>query len=165
MAYAGTVPQVEMLPAGTVLQVVNTMSSTLATGSTILPLDNTIPQSTEGDQYMSLAITPKSASNTLVIEVVANAANSAGNTTSVALFQDATANALAAVALTHFGVANSVLTQKLTHKMTAGTTSATTFKARIGPSAAATISFNGQSGAQLFGGVMASSITIYEIAV
>jgi hypothetical protein len=49
------------------------------------------------------------------------------------------------------------------HKMTAGTTSATTLKLRIGPQGAATITFNGTAGSQLFGGVMASSITITEI--
>ena len=51
-----------------VVQVVNVMDGALATGTTVMPTDDTIPQITEGDEYMSLAITPKNALNILVIE-------------------------------------------------------------------------------------------------
>jgi hypothetical protein len=51
----------------------------------------------------------------------------------------------------------------MTHYMTAGTTSATTFKVRGGVNAG-TLTFNGEVGARLFGGVCASSITVTEIA-
>ncbi len=80
-----------------VQQVVSTITGAVATGATVLPVDDTIPQNNEGDQYMSLAITPKSATSTLVIEVVCNGSSSAagGNYISAALFQDSTANALA----------------------------------------------------------------------
>jgi hypothetical protein len=46
--------------------------------------------------------------------------------------------------------------------MTAGTTSSTTFKVRMGPSGASTITFTGVGGAGLYGGVMASTIMISE---
>lgn len=48
------------------------------------------------------------------------------------------------------------------HIMTAGTTSATTFKVRCGGNAAGTTTFNGQATARKYGGVMASSIQITE---
>jgi hypothetical protein len=49
--------------------------------------------------------------------------------------------------------------------MTAGTIIATTFKVRVGCSGAGTTTFNGVAGGRIFGGVMASSITITEVAV
>jgi hypothetical protein len=49
--------------------------------------------------------------------------------------------------------------------MTTGTTLETTFKVRAGNSEAGTTTFNGVSGARLYGGVIVSSITITEIKV
>jgi hypothetical protein len=146
-----------------VRQVVNTQTGAVATGSTVIPFDDTIPQNTEGDQYMSLAITPASAASTLKIEVVFNYACSALAQIVVALFQDSTAGALAAMTggrIEAAGVQDQVV---FTHYMPAGTTSATTFKVRAGPSTV-TLTFNGSAGARRFGGVMASSITITEYA-
>jgi hypothetical protein len=53
--------------AGVPVQVVSMASSVVATGTTIMPLDDTTPQNTEGNQYMTLDITPKSATNKLVV--------------------------------------------------------------------------------------------------
>lgn len=150
-----------------VVQVVNFQTGAVATGSTIIPLDDTIPQNTEGDQVMSLAITPTSAANKLKIDVVVFATgNQANSWVIAALFQDAIAAALAAFAnFQPVGTAGN--SSVFTHYMTAGTTSAITFKVRIGrdASTASTVSFNGGGGVgRLFGGVMASSITITEIA-
>jgi hypothetical protein len=152
------------MPAGTVLQVVNVQTGTVATGTTIIPFDNTIPQITEGNEYMTLAITPTSATSLLIISVVFYNSNTPQDEMSVALFQDSTANALAAVSATPFtATARQVIC--FTHKMTSGTTSSTTFRVRAGMASAGTTTFNGQAGAQRFGGVAASSITIYEVAV
>jgi len=46
--------------------------------------------------------------------------------------------------------------------MTAGTTSATTFKLRAGGAAASTITINGYAGARRYGGVMYSFIEVTE---
>ena len=149
--------------AGVVLQVVNVMSSTVATGTGTIPQDNTIPQITEGTEYMTLSITPKSTTNKLRIDVVVNGAASASNSYLVALFQDSTANALAAI--NHNIAANNVAEESnFTYFMTAGTTSSTTFRVRAGCATAGTFTFNGQAAGQLMGGVIASSITITEIS-
>lgn len=143
------------------IQHVSTQTGAVATGSTTIPLDDTIPQSTEGDQYMTLAVTPTSATNILVIDVVVNFSTSGGVATGIcALFQDATAGALAAAPTALLD--NRMVQISFRHKMTAGTTSATTFKVRLGSSAAGTITLNGAASARLLGGVMASSINIYE---
>ena len=148
-------------PAGAVVQVVRSMSSAVATGTATIPLDDTIPQNTEGDEYMTLAITPKSTTNILVIQVVALLSNSgASNHEAVALFQDTTADALAATE--HLMGADSPATVTLTHALVAGTTSATTFKVRAGSNAAGTTTFNGRSAARLYGAITKSSIVITE---
>ncbi len=145
------------------VQQVNTQTGAVATGTTTIPDDDTIPQNTEGNEYMTLAVTPTDAANKLKIEVVFNGGNSNNNVwTTVALFQDSTANALA-VGRTFNAVATAFSTVSFSHYMTAGTTSATTFKVRAGSESAGTITFNGQSGARKMGGVFASSITITEI--
>ena len=154
---------VQAVPTGTgVVQQVATQTGTMATGTTIIPFDNTIPQNTEGDQYMSVSITPTSATNILVINVIACVSNTVANTMAMALFQDSTANALATVNM-YQGTGTGGLTIPLNHRMTAGTTSATTFKIRIGALGASTTSFNGNSGASYYGGTFASSIIITEI--
>jgi hypothetical protein len=153
-----------VLPAGTVVQVVNTQDGAVATGTTTVPQDDTIPQNTEGTQFMSLAITPTSATNKLRIDVVFNYAYSVTSNFTVALFQDSTANALAAVGNVARN-AGDLYNMNFTHYMTAGTTSSTTFKVRAGGQSAGTTTFNGASSARLYGGVMASSITISEIKV
>jgi hypothetical protein len=150
---------------GQSVQVVNTMTKAVGTGTTQIPLDNSIPQITEGDQYMTQAITPTSASNKLKIEVIfVCAAPLSSRDVTVALFQDTTANALAAVCMTS-GTANGVMTIPLTYYMAAGTTSATTFRVRAGMANAGTLTFNGSNGTQIFGGICTSSITITEIQV
>ena len=145
-----------------VQQIKNVQSGAVATGTTTVPLDDTIPQNTEGTEFMTLAITPTSATNKLKIDVVFLGTFSVTAWLIVALFQDTTAGALAVGAnFQQTGTdANNVV---FTHYMTAGTTSATTFKVRAGGQTAGTVTFNGQSTARLFGGVNASSITITEL--
>ena len=143
------------------VQTVYSQDGETATTVNNMDMDDSIPQNTEGAEFMSVAITPISATNTLRIDVVAMVTESGtpqGRT--VALFQDSTAGALAAM-----GGDNSTTSDgtaiTFTHWMTAGTTSATTFKVRAGPNGTGTLTFNGISG-RLYGGVMASSITITE---
>lgn len=150
--------------AGRVVQVVNTQTGAEAHGTTIIPIDDTIPQNTEGDQYMTLAITPTSATNKLKIDVVFFGGVAAPTEIIVALFQDSTANALA-VGSQYCDAATGRRMTTFSHYMTAGTTSATTFKVRAGSHTGTQLTFNGTSAARLYGGVVASSITITEIAV
>lgn len=151
------------LAAGVPVQIVNTTSSAVTTQlNAIIPLDDTIPQNTEGFEVMTLAITPKSATNVLVIDaVVYMAADQPSMNLTGALFQDTTANALSAGA--SFMATTSARTQvRIRHTMTAGTTSSTTFKIRIGTQSNATTTFNGAAGSREFGAISKSSIVITE---
>lgn len=152
----------EKVAAGMVVQTVSTASSAVATGTTIIPLDDTIPQNTEGNEFMTLAITPKSATNILVIETVLLLSNSAANVELIAaIFQDTTSNALAA-GVQFMTTATGVVTVTVKHSMVAGTTSATTFKVRAGGHVAGTTTLNGQAGARLLNTSTKSSIVITE---
>lgn len=148
--------------AGNVLQVVNTTSLAYASGSGNIPIDDTIPQNTEGNEFMTLAITPTSSSSKLLISVKAVLGTNIVTWFTGALFQDSTANAIAA-AVDYLPAAGTTATLCFDHFMTAGTTSATTFKFRAG-SQTGSIYLNGVSSTRLMGGTCTSSITITEIA-
>ena len=144
-----------------IVQVVRAETNALTTiVETPFPLDDTIPQNTEGTELLTLSITPTSASNKLRIRAVVYAGKSTGTDMMAGLFQDSTSGALAAIvqdAQSGFRPNRVVLD----HYMTAGTTSETTFKLRVG--SIATLYINGTNSARLFGGVMVSSLTIEEI--
>lgn len=150
-------------PLKGVLQIVTFETGAMATGTTPIPRDDTIPTSTEGDQYMSLSITPKRADSTLIVEALFNYEFSAVNVVVAALFRDAGAAAIDASANWHAGGAteNQI---KLGKSIASGSTAATTFKLRAGGVGAGTVTFNGVSGVREFGGVYLSSLKIIEVA-
>lgn len=148
----------------TLIQNLNFTTGAVATGTTQIPADDTIPQITEGDEYMTLAITPTSATSILEVTVVHHASsNVGGQFMTVALFQDAVANALA-VGNSFMPTGTTLANTTFTFRMTSGTTSTITFRVRSGTSGATTVTFNGSSGGRYFGGKLASSITIKEYA-
>lgn len=139
-------------------------TGTFASGSTAIPVDDTIPQITEGDQYMSVAITPTNASSTIEIEVVffGSENSNTSDQMTVALFKDSGANAIAAGSepQTHTnGMPGQVVFR---HRRSAGSTSAQTYTVRAGLNNAAQLNFNGGFGGAKLGGVFASSLKITE---
>lgn len=133
----------------------------VATGTTALPDDDTIPQNNEGDQFMSQVFRPTNVNNKLRIKVVFNWNGSLATFLGLALFQDATAGALAATRGNNSNGAYGAV-QTLEWEMKAGTIALTTFKVRAGGTTG-TITFNGTGGGRIYGGVMASYISIEEI--
>jgi hypothetical protein len=148
-----------------VQQIQTTITGVMSTGTTLNLYNDSIPTNIQGDEYMQVTITPESATSKLVIDVVANySANQADNLVT-ALFQDSTVNALRAVAVNLLQPGGMISTS-FRWEMTSGTTSATTFKVRIGGTAGGSlITFNGSLAGRLLGGVMASSITITEMGI
>ena len=142
-----------------------TQSAVAGSGTTLMVLDSSIPQITEGNEVITCAITPKNTGNYLEIEAVVNFSLESGAYGVIALFQDATANAICATAFA--GVTSSgIQTVVLKYRMLAGTTSATTFRIRIGRTTSGTIYWN-QTGAggYTLGGVLYSSLRVNEITV
>lgn len=138
------------------------ISSGVATGTTIMPDDDTIPQDTEGDQYMTVSHTPEASGNLLRITVLAHLAQTAGNHMSGAVFLSGTANALRSSL--HFNSTNNRIISPIVivHEYTTASGSSHTFNFRAGASAAATTTFNGESSARLHGGVLSSAIIVDE---
>lgn len=154
---AGALPTFQTSTSAAVQQVRTFTASTL-TGTTILPSDNTIPQNTEGDQYLSLAITPTNSAHILVVSgqlLVRNSATNQG--LSVAAFQDSNVNAFGVIT-EYMNEPNGAIAMAFTFYVTAGTTSATTISIRAGSNTAGTTTINGST----FGGVAFSGITITE---
>jgi hypothetical protein len=74
-------------------------STTVVASTTSIPLDDTIPQITEGAELMTVSVTPSSASNKLKVTVAGwYSTNSVPSSVSLALFVGSTANAVAATA-------------------------------------------------------------------
>lgn len=147
--------------AGFPIQRVGNSTTAVATGTTRIPLDDTIPQITEGDQYMTQAITPTATTSILIIEINALLNPSAAENVICALFQDATANALAA-GRQYMATGGGALNAVLRHIMVAGTTSSTTFRFRAGTVSSGTLTFNGSGGAREFGAITKSTMSVTE---
>jgi len=133
------------------------------TGTTTMPLDDTIPQNTEGNQFIALpAFTPKSAINILKITTTLQLASSTTNNRIIgALFQDSIVDAIATGLAARDGAANANCMLFITHYMIAGTTSPINFNVRAGTTSGGTTTFNG-SVARFFGGTFASFIALEE---
>jgi hypothetical protein len=147
-----------------ILQIVGNTDGALQSfvGATTTPVDDTIPQNTEGNQVMSQTITPSSTTNVLRIRATVNFSHSAASSASVAaLHQNGVSNALS-VAHCFIATAGGTAQLVIDHTMLAGTTSTITFTIRVGSDKAGDITFNGAAGTRRYGGVSGSAITIIE---
>jgi hypothetical protein len=156
------VPASPGVGSGAVVQTVSTQTGAVTTATVLIPWDDTIPQITEGTEFMTLAITPRSATSQLIINVQWCGSNNAINNIIVALFRDATANALATT-FVRTPVIDAAVTLPLQCSVTSGSTSTTTFRVRVGCQNSGTTTMNGSAGVRLLGGALLSSIVIQEV--
>ena len=148
---------------GKLLQQKYFQTGAVNSGTTLFVEDDTIPQNTEGDEYMTLAITPVSATSTMNIEVTVFYSQSFGTRGGTGLFKDSDADALAFTS-NFIKDATSMGNMQVMYSETSGNTTARTYKVRCGNiQNAGTFTFNGQSGARKFGGTVLSTIRILEI--
>ena len=152
---------------GAVLQKRRVQSgAVLAVGSTAVPLDDTIPQNTEGDSLNAAltdrTITARSALNIARITAAINFSAAGSVQTALTVFQDAGANAIA-VAATQTAAAGSNCNLTLGYETIVGTTSATTYKLRLGNSGGSATTLNGRAGARDYGGTYSSWFQVEEV--
>lgn len=135
-----------------------TYTSSTSTTSTTIAIDDTIPQNTEGVELLTCTITPTSASSQLLVTVNVPVHNGGNNVAIAAIFRDSTADALATgwVQLN-----NNLSNVPVSTSVTSGSTSATTFKVRIGTQGG-TLNING-TGTRYFGGSLYAYISVEEI--
>lgn len=149
-------------PPGRLIQIIHVVDGEVATGTGTIPEDDTIPQNTEGNEFITATISPMGAVTTLCIRArIFVAVDAASSQITMALFQDSAVNALAVASGLSNGI-NTVIALDLEFFMVSGTTSPITFKIRAGSDAASTMTFNGASGARKWGGKLASTLTIFE---
>lgn len=148
---------------GTPVQTQSSVSSAVATGNSIIPVDDTIPQSTEGTQFFSVSLTPTSSCNRLNINFLGYFALDTAMMGTLSLFQDSATDAIAA-SINMYAVANNTVNHALNHVMRSGTTSATALKIRGGHQTGSVVmTLNGFSAARKMGGVMFSRLDVTEI--
>jgi len=147
--------------SGKFVQQVYSEYSASAASSTIIPADDTIPQNTEGTEWMTVTITPTTAANYLLIEASIQVFAS-GIFVVGAIFRDSVADALAA-GMFYMG-ANETGRFDLNCRIQSPGTSPVTFKFRAGPSSAATIYFNSYTTTRVFGTTPKSTFMVTEIA-
>ena len=146
-------------------QQVTAASTTVVTANTALPHDNTPPQSTEGAQFLVGTITPNASGNTLVVDTMVYVASNDATLSPIngALFVDASTSAVTAASIAD-PILNTMALLRLVYVTTTADTSAHAFKIRVGDANADTITLNGENGAGLFGNLVRSTITMYEMA-
>lgn len=130
--------------SGNVIQVAYAGLTTYTTSTTVMAEGGAPPTNTEGEEKLTLAFTPKLASSTLRIRVRGSVIVGGSYRCCAALFVDSTVNAVAA----HVGTNAPI---DIEYYVSAASTSARTYKLRIGPSAAGTIYINGNFGGSIGG--------------
>lgn len=150
-----------VLPAGFVIDRVYAEYTTNADLTVAIPLDDTIPTSTEGTQVLSVSITPKSVTNRLRVRFQGyGGSNAAAATMIAASFHGASGSAYRTVASTTGGAGffGEIL---LEYEFVPGSTSALTIAIRVG--SPSTIRLNGTTVGRFFGGSSAASLIVEEI--
>lgn len=125
-----------------------------------IPLDDTIPQQTEGTELAVVNITPKYATSRLRIRAACPVFSNAAYSAVMAVFRDSGADAIAAnFQATTSGAALVLQTEFI---VSAGSTSTTSFKMRVGP-ASGSIYVNGNVANRLLGGTSRAYLIVDEI--
>lgn len=145
-----------------VVQSVYSETATMTTTTAAIPVDDTIPQITEGVELLTANITPKVSTNRIRVtfEIPWASSGTASNGV-IAIFQDAVANALFAKTVQIVNNHDKAILSG-TFEFIAGTTSAMVIRARVGISAG-TMTINGAAGARLFGGVSKAVLIVTEL--
>lgn len=161
--FANTAGAAVWRPTTDVVRLINRWSSMVTTtGSTTtaIPYDDTIPQSAEGAEIMTVTITPTSTSNKLVVHASGYCTISSTGNVTVAVFVDSTADAVFAKTIRMVG--GYEVPFDFRFEMTVPSTASQTWKLRLGPSAGTAYWNRGASGT-LLGSVDGMLFEIQEV--
>lgn len=148
------------VPFGRILQLV-TGNIPATSGTTQIPLDSTVPQSTEGFQIWTTSFTPQSATSTVIVECTMTVSHGTASRTVIGALFNGGASAIATCATTTAG-ANTPQDLTLFHSYQPGSTAAITFSFRLGASNSGTC-FVSSAGASTLGGTLVSRYQIIEV--
>jgi hypothetical protein len=132
----------------------------------VIPYDDTAPQSTEGDEILTVTLTPNSASSRVRITFSGWCTHNTSSTGVIsALFIDSETSARRAMVAVPADAGSSATTY-LVYEYAPGDTVEHTYKIRTGiPSSGGGASYrwNGSGGTRVFGGTSAAVITVNEV--
>jgi len=148
-------------PSSSVLQIVSVSNVAFSSSAATTPFDDTIPQSSEGVQVLTVNITPSNNTSKLVVQGVIMASCPSADSLITSLFSGGV-NAIYANMIA-VG-AGQLETIDVLHKFTPGSTSTLTMSIRVGCVVGAGINFNGDGGGRKFGGVSTCWMVITEYA-
>lgn len=159
-----TVTQVQslLLPVGSVVDSKTVRYTANANLATVIPLDDTIPQITEGVEIITTTFTMKSTTNILRLRFSGSGANSANSYILSAIFIAGDANAKAASYATVEN-AGSEVALNCGVDLVPGVLTAMTISVRVGPNGAVTCRLNGNHVGRQLGGSMGATLVIEEI--
>lgn len=147
---------------GDIIQTVSTTTQQLRTGATTVPLDDTIPQNSEGNVYMWATMTSSNIVNPVQIDTVSQLSPGNAGRMIVHVHRNSEANAL----LTCSGneqTGNANDFYWLNGVLATTTSGATGYYLFAGANTAGTTTFNGEGAAGMFQGSYQSYLTIREI--
>ena len=134
----------------------------VSTGTAVITIDDTIPQSNEGTQFLATSFTPKFTNSIIEIDYSLSLAGSVAARFTSCLCVSTSANCLSAN-FAYAGINENVIVNgKFVYPTGLGSLSAVTFSVRGGLSTAGTVTLNGYGSARYYGGVMDSYISIKE---
>jgi hypothetical protein len=151
----------EKLPVGSVIQVLQSVNTTVTGCSTLIPYDDSIPLSNEGNEILTATITPMSSSNKILIRAtVSGTTDTGGSFFTAAVFKNSN---LSAIATGNPGGYYYDNVTTLEYLDTAETTSTITYSVRAGSSAGIFYLNGSYVGTRVYGGALKSTITLMEI--
>lgn len=149
------------VPVGGIVQTLYDENVSTATISTDIPVDNTVPLITEGDEIFSRAITLKNANCQVLIDVAGFATNTGSSQRHIAFSVFRGATCIYAYHTTTFdGQPNSV---GFFVRDTPGSVGPHTYTVRAGPGGSGSLRLNGDDSGGEFGGVAKFTMTTREI--
>lgn len=166
-AYASVPARIKLFTPGTPLPGHTIRSqvyvdANAATGTTTVPTDDTIPQSSEGTQFMSYTWPTQGACNAVIFESHTHGTISTTGVCTAAMFRNSDADALAVESM-NVASAGGFFHQHIVAPLQKVYTGSQSIKIRIGGGGASTTTFNGSGGNRFYGGTSYSSIKITEI--
>lgn len=147
---------------GKVLKVAHAEDNTYVTGTALMPLDDTIPQISEGTQFLAITYTPLRADSSLLIEVDIHLNPTVAAWITTALFRDNDPNAIAGWP-SYQATNTGAISYRYSKLIQAGSVAPRSYSVRSGMNTAGTLRMNG-SASRLLGGVLSSYIKITELS-
>lgn len=132
------------------------------TSATVIPADDSIPQNTEGEEILTVSITPQRANSLLIVEAQTWGAPDTNTVLTAAIFKDNETGARAAAG-TSVQTSDTLEFVAVKAFVTPGSLSPITFRLRVGQAVAGTLAINGSAASRLYGGVGVTSLTVKEV--